>query len=234
MFSDGINTIPFDVRTADLSEAGIPALLERLRTQYGPLPECAGWQVRILGVNTTAEGGISSEVAAGVERFWRKFVTDCGGQVVRYGVASAPQSTPTPTTPAPTGAATTVAEHVDGDTFAVQGGLRVRLIGVDTPETKHPTKPVQCFGTQASDHLAQLLPLGTPVELVTDVDLTDRYGRILAYVVRVSDGLDVNAALVRDGYARPMTVPPNVARAAEYAKLAAEARTAGRGLWSAC
>jgi micrococcal nuclease len=110
----------------------------------------------------------------------------------------------------------------------------VRLIGVDTPETRHPTKPVQCYGEEASRHTAGLLPPGTRVRLVGDVEPRDRYGRTLAYVYRARDGLFVNAELVRDGYAQPLTIPPNVAHAEEFVSLAQQAREAGRGLWGAC
>jgi micrococcal nuclease len=70
--------------------------------------------------------------------------------------------------------------------------------------------------------------------LVYDVDRTDRYGRLLAYVYRASDALFVNASLVRDGYAFAFTYPPDVAHAEEFVALQREAREANRGLWSAC
>jgi len=72
------------------------------------------------------------------------------------------------------------------------------------------------------------------VRLVRDAEARDRYGRTLAYVYRRTDGLFVNAELVRRGYAKPMTIPPNVAHARELRGLAASARRDGRGLWSRC
>jgi len=72
------------------------------------------------------------------------------------------------------------------------------------------------------------------VRLVFDVERRDRFGRLLAYVYRARDGVFVNAALVRGGFARTLTIPPNVRFAGRFAALAAEARRAGRGLWSAC
>jgi micrococcal nuclease len=72
------------------------------------------------------------------------------------------------------------------------------------------------------------------VRLVGDVEQRDRYGRLLAYVYREPDGAFVNARLVRDGYARTLTIAPNVAHAHELADLARAARRAHRGLWSAC
>ena len=75
---------------------------------------------------------------------------------------------------------------------------------------------------------------GERVRLVFDVERRDRFGRLLAYVYRARDGVFVNAALVRGGFARTLTVPPNVRFARRFTALAAEARRAGRGLWSAC
>src|SRR5439155_22738668 len=126
---------------------------------------------------------------------------------------------------------------VDGDTIVVHlGGRRerVRLIGIDTPESVKPDTPVQCFALEASGRTKALLPKGTPVRLVRDVEARDRYRRLLAYVYRVRDGLFVNLALVREGYASPYTFPPNVAHTSEFVAAAAEARTVGRGLWSRC
>jgi micrococcal nuclease len=138
----------------------------------------------------------------------------------------------------PKGATAVVERVVDGDTIRVRTAdgrrERVRLIGIDTPETKDPRRPVQCFGKEASAYTARLLPPGTPVRLERDVELRDRYDRLLAYVYRARDGTFVNAALARDGYARPLTIPPNVAQADEFVAAAAEARDAGRGLWKSC
>ncbi|MDQ3573478.1 MAG: thermonuclease family protein [Actinomycetota bacterium] len=122
----------------------------------------------------------------------------------------------------------------DGDTVVVDPGMRVRLIGVDTPESVDPRRGVQCFGREAADYTAQLVRPGTPVRLVYDVERRDRYGRTLAYVYRLSDGLFVNAALLRDGYAQVATFPPNVAHVEEFGRLQRQARAAGQGLWSAC
>jgi micrococcal nuclease len=122
---------------------------------------------------------------------------------------------------------------VDGDTIVLAGGERVRYIGIDTPESVKPGTPVQCFAKAASHENQQLLG-GQAVRLRFDAERRDRYGRLLAYVYRARDGLFVNAELVRRGYARTMTIPPNVAHAGEFHRLARGARQAGRGLWSAC
>lgn len=126
---------------------------------------------------------------------------------------------------------------VDGDTIIVRlagRNERVRLIGIDTPESVKPNTPVQCFALNASARTKALLPAGTPVKLVRDVDLRDRYGRLLAYVYRASDNLFVNLSLATDGFATAYTYPPNVAHAAEFVAAAGEARDTGRGLWSQC
>jgi micrococcal nuclease len=126
---------------------------------------------------------------------------------------------------------------VDGDTVVVSlGGRheRVRLIGIDTPESVKPGTPVQCFAIEASTRTHQLLPKGTGVRLERDVELRDHFRRLLAYVYRETDGLFVNAALAREGYALPYTFPPNVTHAEELAAAAADARAGRRGLWSRC
>jgi micrococcal nuclease len=126
----------------------------------------------------------------------------------------------------------TVKRVVDGDTLVLGDDTRVRLIGIDTPETVDPRRPVECFGHEASARMNELLPPGTSVELVFDVDRTDRYGRTLAYVYRAEDELFVNVAMARDGYAEQLTVPPNVAHADDISEAVEEARDAARGLWA--
>jgi micrococcal nuclease len=142
-------------------------------------------------------------------------------------------------TPAGAGGGGTVVRVVDGDTLtALIDGRReeVRLLGIDTPEVHRPDTPVQCYGPQASARTRALLPPDTSIRVVTDPsqDRRDRYGRLLAYVYREPDGAFVNAQLVRDGYARTLTIAPNVAHANQFAQLARSARQSGRGLWSAC
>jgi micrococcal nuclease len=129
-----------------------------------------------------------------------------------------------------------VVRVVDGDTILVSlGGRdeRVRYIGVDTPETVKPRTPVQCFGKKASAYNHRLVE-GRDVRLQFDAEERDRYGRLLAYVYRARDGLFVNAELVRRGYAATLTIAPNVRFAERFRQLAAAAREAGLGLWSAC
>lgn len=135
--------------------------------------------------------------------------------------------------------AATVVSVVDGDTVRVRFPGRsatesVRLIGIDTPETHGPGGLRECFGAEASAHTSALLGEGEVVRLERDVEARDRYGRLLAYVHRRRDGLFVNLALARDGFAAPLSIPPNIAHAAAFASAAADARSAGRGLWGRC
>ena len=126
-----------------------------------------------------------------------------------------------------------VARVVDGDTVVLRGGERVRYIGVDTPESVKPGTPVQCYAKAASRANDRLVE-GRRVRLRYDDEREDRYGRTLAYVYRAGDGLFVNAELVRRGYARVLTIPPDDAHASRFRRLATRARRAGRGLWGAC
>jgi micrococcal nuclease len=144
--------------------------------------------------------------------------------------------TAAPAAPGQPGSAT-VARVIDGDTIVVSlGGRdeRVRLIGIDTPETVSPVKPVQCYGKQASNHTKALLPPGTAVRLVRDVEARDVYGRLLAYVYRRSDGLFVNLELATDGFASLLTYPPDVAHAEQFRAAVAGARQRDIGLWRTC
>ena len=134
----------------------------------------------------------------------------------------------------PAGLDVTIERVVDGDTLVVSGGERVRLIGVDTPETKDRRRPVGCFGEQASEFTTALLPAGSRVRLVGDVEQRDRYQRLLAYAYRLPDGLFVNAELLRRGFAQVLTIPPNVAHTDEFLALSRQARAAEQGLWGAC
>lgn len=130
-----------------------------------------------------------------------------------------------------------VVQVVDGDTIDVDvdgRDERVRLIGVDTPETVAPDRPVQCFGAEASEHTAALLPPGTRVRLVRDEVVRDRYDRLLAYVYRHEDGLLVNLSLIEGGFADAVSYGDNEALHDTFVAAEATARSDGVGLWSAC
>jgi micrococcal nuclease len=134
-------------------------------------------------------------------------------------------------------AAGTVGRVVDGDTIIVRGpGGRtedVRLIGIDTPETVDPRRPVGCFGPQASAYAKHLLT-GRRVVLRYDRETNDRYGRFLAYVWLERPAEFVNARLVELGYARAYPFPPNTAHEALFSALERRAALGARGLWGAC
>jgi micrococcal nuclease len=138
---------------------------------------------------------------------------------------------------APPFARGTVVRAVDGDTIIVRSGGRiedVRLLGIDTPETVDPRRPVGCYGPEASAFTKHLVT-GRTVTLRYDRDLHDRYGRFLAYVWLAGPRpVFVNAELVRRGYARSYPFPPNTAHSALFAALERAAAVAGRGLWHAC
>jgi micrococcal nuclease len=139
-----------------------------------------------------------------------------------------------PATPAPSVASgfVYVSRAVDGDTLELADGTLVRYLAIDTPETIHPKKPVQCYGPEASAYNKSLVE-GRPVRLVRDKENTDMYGRLLPYIY-LEDGTFVNLKLVADGYAKVYTVPPNIAHTRELQAAEAIAKAQGRGLWNAC
>ena len=117
---------------------------------------------------------------------------------------------------------------VDGDTIKLSTGERVRLIGVDTPETVHPRKPVEYFGKEASAFTKRLCE-GKVVRLEYDQTTRDKYGRLLAYVY-LEDGTFVNAEIVRQGYGHAYTKFP-FKYMEEFREYEREAREQKRGLW---
>lgn len=124
-----------------------------------------------------------------------------------------------------------VIKVIDGDTIKLENGEVVRYIGIDTPETVHPSEPVQCFGKQASDKNKELVE-GKMVRLEKDITDKDKYGRLLRYVW-VGD-LFVNDYLVREGYAYSYTYPPDVKYSEQFVQAQKEAKEGNRGLWNAC
>ncbi len=139
----------------------------------------------------------------------------------------------------------TVTGVVDGDTIEVEitgimpgpgaGETKprriydVRLMGIDTPETVHPQKPVQCFGREASA-AAKAYLLGRQVRMLKDVEDTDQFDRLLRYVYVGAEM--ANARLVVNGYASAYTYPPNVRHADLFVRLQRNARENDRGLWA--
>jgi len=139
-----------------------------------------------------------------------------------------PKSDLFPTAPKGAVMQTTVVRVIDGDTIEIDGNLRVRYIGVDTPEV---SGKVECYGREATQKNRELVE-GKRVRLEKDVSETDRYGRLLRYVY-VGDTF-VNAELVREGYAQAATYPPDVKYQELFTRLQREAREAKRGLWGKC
>jgi micrococcal nuclease len=140
----------------------------------------------------------------------------------------------------PSGERAKVFRIVDGDTLVLSaigvgavdsrtGGRKARLIGVDTPEVYGGA---ECMGREASAFARRELD-GKEVLVAFDVDPVDRYGRALVYVWS-ADGAFFNERIVAEGFASPMTVPPNVRYAELFVRAARDARAHDRGLWSRC
>lgn len=127
-------------------------------------------------------------------------------------------------------AVTEVKRVVDGDTFETSKGEKVRLIGVNTPETVKPGSAVEKFGKEGSEFSKKRLT-GQTVYLFKDTGEKDKYGRLLCYVFIHGDPVMYNETLVREGYANVMTIQPNVMYQDTFLKLEREARKAKRGLW---
>ena len=133
----------------------------------------------------------------------------------------------------------TVVRLVDGDTVQLRGRgvgplpadrTRVRILLIDTPEVHEQQ---ECFGEEASDRAAQLLPDGSSVQVEADRDREDRFGRSLLHVWN-ADGVNVGEALVREGLAEVLFLRPNDRYLRQFEAAEQQARSAGRGLWSAC
>ena len=131
----------------------------------------------------------------------------------------------------------------DGDTIKLSDGEKVRFVGIDTPESsknKKLLRDARRSGTAVDDILrmghragvyTKSLLEGRKVRLEFDIERRDKYGRLLAYVYRVDDGLFVNEDIIRNGYAYPMTIPPNIRHAEKFRQAFRDARKDGAGLW---
>lgn len=124
-----------------------------------------------------------------------------------------------------------VVRVIDGDTIELSDGRRVRYIGIDTPETVDPRKPVECFGKEAAE-ANRILVDGKTVRLEKDISNTDKYGRLLRYVF-VNNQM-INESLVHGGFAHSSTYPPDVKYQNQLRDAEQEARENKRGLWSGC
>jgi micrococcal nuclease len=124
-----------------------------------------------------------------------------------------------------------VTRVIDGDTIEIEGGQKVRYIGIDTPETVDPRTSVQCYGEEAAAENKKLVE-GKQVRLEKDVSNTDKYGRLLRYIY-VGD-VFVNKFLVEQGFAFSSSYPPDIKYQDIFTKAEKEARGAKRGLWGSC
>ena len=124
----------------------------------------------------------------------------------------------------------TVSRVIDGDTIVLADGRKIRLLLVDAPETTNGHN--DCYGSNAATFTSDMV-LNKQVKLDFDVECTDKYGRTLAYVT--VDGMEVNTLLVQRGYGCVLHISPDGdARYQEFMGYQVEAKSANRGLWSAC
>ena len=131
----------------------------------------------------------------------------------------------------------TVESIIDGDTVVLDidgQSERVRLIGIDTPESVNPNVPEQCWGAEASNALEELIPEGSQVRIERDVEARDRYDRLLLYLYRESDDLFVNHWLVDNGFAESVSYPPNIAFQHDLDQARDRAASQPVGLWAWC
>lgn len=126
-----------------------------------------------------------------------------------------------------------VIKVIDGDTIELDNEEKVRYIGIDTPETVDPWRGVGCFGKEASD-INKSLVADKRVILVKDVSNRDKYGRLLRYVYLEEGNILVNEYLVKQGFAKAYTYPPDVKFSDLFIQAEKEARENKRGLWGKC
>ncbi len=138
---------------------------------------------------------------------------------------------------------TKVIKVIDGDTFTINSGQKIRMIGMNTPEVHHPHKPVECYGKEAMEKTRELIE-GKLVRLEKDTENTDHFGRLLRYVYlkntsflsffSSSPEVFINSYLVENGYARFMSIKPNTHFAHQLYLQQKEAKLHHKGLWSSC
>lgn len=201
----------------------------RRRTLWGDLAGLwRGFRSRSLGLQLLAAAVVIVVILVLLAR------GDDGGERVASRatttLATLPPPTTTTTVALPPGEDGVVRTVLDGDSFELLDGVKIRMIGIDAPDVETDA----CFAVDATNHLRQLLPAGATVRLVYDETRTDRLDRTLAYVYRVPDGLFVNVAMARDGYAIELRTPPNTLHADAIAAAVADARSANRGLHQIC
>jgi micrococcal nuclease len=179
-------------------------------------------------------------LAASLARTIEHSFKQAGG--VPFPAASASAAAPLSSDGHQSPAVSRVVRAVDGDTLKLDNGERVRLIGVDTPElhensklyrdaarTGQDAKIILQMGQVAYDFTRKLVE-GKEVRLEFDVQARDKHGRLLAYVY-LNDGTFLNEEIIKNGYAYPMAIPPNVKHASDFRALFEQARAKGLGLW---
>ncbi|MFA6603205.1 MAG: thermonuclease family protein [Candidatus Shapirobacteria bacterium] len=179
-------------------------------------------------------------IIIGAVSFFLQYATDAQFQSLVSGLLPTPSPTVQPS-PTPTQAPqvlgtqelskTKVIRIVDGDTVEIEGGLRLRYIGVDTAEIGSGKKTDECYAREAKVKNEELV-LNKEVELEKDVSETDRFGRLLRYVW--VDGKMINEELVASGYAKVATFPPDVKYKDRFLAAEKQAREKGLGLWGKC
>jgi micrococcal nuclease len=188
----------------------------------------AGWFYQLVPVQPAGIytfGGWAITEDANIECvFLRITWLDETGNTVAWHDSPCLSNSPT-TIPTPTPEFAIVSRVIDGDTIELLSGEKVRYIGIDTPEIG------QCYSQEATDKNRELVEW-KEVRLEKDISETDIYHRLLRYVY--VDELFVNAELVRLGYARAYSYPPDVKYATFFLELEQEAKDAGRGLWGVC
>ena len=130
----------------------------------------------------------------------------------------------------------TIESVIDGDTIVLEVQNQtetVRLLGVDTPETVHPSKPIECFGPEASAFTKATLVKGSSVKLLRDVEPRDRFQRLLVYLF-LADGTLFNQLLIDRGFARTLSIEPNTTFASQFATHESNAKDRRVGLWQYC
>lgn len=167
----------------------------------------------------------------------RALIAGCGAVAVALCTAACSSGAATDTAPGTLHGPYPVTRVVDGDTVRVDRDgeeIVVRLIGLDTPETVAPDRPVECFGPEASARTKDLVEGGEVWLEYDEVSgLTDKYDRTLAFVWLDNDTM-LNEVLVAEGFAEEVTYTDGYAHQADLRAAESRAREAGAGLWSAC
>lgn len=126
---------------------------------------------------------------------------------------------------------TTVKRVIDGDTIELEQEFKVRLIGIDTPESRHPQKPKECYAKEATTKLKELIE-GKTIQMEKDVSETDRYGRLLRYIFL--NDIFINELMVKQGYAHARSYPPDIKYQEILKQAEQHAKDYNLGLWSFC